>query len=297
MPGAPAAGNVSGLSSRSHTRGYAVVLLLVFLMLALGLFALFLGGGLVAQGYLYQDPADRFPIRAAVAGLLVAGYLTLWVALDQKKPGRYDTFFNFMPYTTAEFDEFDAIRWSGSGGALKLNENGAPVETVVTFRRPAGGKAAQFAAVGTNEKFEPRGTSPGGGQYMTGALRVKLPTDPEPVRFNALVVESAAAKTKTYTKDRKFVEENGARYVEAVQPGTVYVPSTGAVLTALLINFGLLVVWAVALWPVLKFTFTHALLFAGAATVVCLLALMPVLFKQGRAAVAPPVEAQAVAPQ
>lgn len=287
---------MSGLLSRSHTRGFAVVLLLVFLMLALGLFALFLGGGLVAQGYLYQDPADRFPIRAAVAGLLVAGYLTFWVALDQKKPGRYDTFFNFMPYTTAEFDEFEAVRWTGVGGALKLNESGAPVETVVTFRRPAGTKATQFAAVGTNEKFEPRGSSPGGGQYMTGALRVKLATDQEPVRYNALVVDNAAAKTKTYTKDRKFVEEKGARYIEAVQPGTVYIPSTGAVLTALLVNFGLLVVWAVALWPVLKFTLTHALLFAGAASVVCLLALMPVLFKQGRAATVPEPPA-AAAPQ
>ncbi len=273
-----------------------MVLLLVFLMLALGLFALFLGGGLVAQGYLYQDPADRFPIRAAVAGVLVAGYITFWVALDQKRPGRYDTFFNFMPYTTTEFDEFDALRWSGAGGALKLNESGAPVETAVTFRRPAGGKATQFAAAGTGEKFEARGTTSSGGQYMTGALRVKLPTDPEPVRFNALVVENPAAKTKTFTKDRKFVEANGTRYIEAVQPGTVFVPSTGAVLTALVINFGLLAVWALALWPVLKFTFTHALLFAGAAAVVCMLALMPVLFKQGRAAAAPEPP-PAVAPQ
>lgn len=274
-----------------------MVLLLVFLMLALGLFALFLGGGLVAQGYLYQDPADRFPIRAAVAALVVSGYITFWVAIDQKKPGRYDTFFNFMPYTTTEFDEFEAVRWTGVGGTLKLDDSGAPVETVVTFRRPAGTKAAQFVSVGTNEKFESRGTSPTGGQYMTGALRVKLPTDPEPVRFNALLVESAAAKTKTYSKDRKFVEEKGARYIEAAQPGTVYVPSTGAVFTALLVNFGLLVVWAAALWPVMKFTFTHALLFAGAAAVVCMLALMPVLFKHGRAAAAQQEPPAAVAPQ
>lgn len=262
-----------------------MVLLLVFLMLALGLFALFLGGGLVAQGYLYQEPADRLPIRAAVGALVVAGYVTFWVALDQKRPGRYDTFFNFMPYSTVEFDEFEAVRWSGTGGVLRLDATGAPVESVVRFRRPPGGTALQFAAEGTGEKFELRGSSAAGGQFMTGAIRVKGPTDPEPVRYNAALVESAAAKTKTYAKDRKFVEEKGSRYVEAAQPGTLFVPSTGAVVTALLINFGLLVVWVVALWPVLKFTFAHALLLAGSMAVVTMLALMPVLFKQGRAVV------------
>src|SRR5712691_1077493 len=48
-----------------------VMLLLVFLMLFLGLFALFLGGGLVAQGYLYQQPVERLPLRAIVAAVLV----------------------------------------------------------------------------------------------------------------------------------------------------------------------------------------------------------------------------------
>ena len=45
----------------------------MFLMLTLGLFALFLGGGLVAQGYLYQNPAERLPVRAVAAAVLVGG--------------------------------------------------------------------------------------------------------------------------------------------------------------------------------------------------------------------------------
>src|SRR5436305_11407238 len=112
------------------------MLVLVFLMLTLGLFALFLGGGLVAQGYLYQNPAERMPVRSIAAAVLVGGFITLWVAIDRKSPGRYDTFFNFVGYTTANFDEFEAVRWTGAGGdKLKLDGNGKPIEVTAKFKR------------------------------------------------------------------------------------------------------------------------------------------------------------------
>ena len=71
------------------------MLLLVFLMMTLGLFALFLGGGLLAQGYLYQQVADRMPLRALGGALLVGAFITLWVSIDRKYPGRYDVFYEF----------------------------------------------------------------------------------------------------------------------------------------------------------------------------------------------------------
>ena len=260
------------------------MLILVFLMMLLGLFALFLGGGLVAQGYLYQSPADRMPVRALVAAVLVAGFVALWVAVDRRSPGRYDTFFNFAPYSTAEFDEFEAVRWMGSGGKLKLDPSGNPVETLVKFKRAAGGKGTTFVEEGTGEPFKMQGTTTSGAQYMTGALRVKGPGDPEPVRYNAALKEGAPKENPSYaSQDRRFVEANGSRYVEAHLLGTLFVPSTGTVAGALALNFTLFAVWFIAFWPVLRFSVSHALIFAGAFGLLTMLTVMPVLFTQSRA--------------
>jgi hypothetical protein len=253
------------------------MLLLVFLMLFLGLFALFLGGSLVAQGYLYQQPTERLPVRAVGAAVLVAGYITLWVWIDKRAPGKYDTFFNFTAYSTAEFNEFEAVRWAGAGGKLKLDASGNPTESTVKFKRAAAGKGTQFLENGTGAAFEMAGSTSSGGQYMTGAIRVKGPSDPEPVRYNAKLKED-----KTYSPERRFEEDKGSRYVEANQLGTLFVPSTGTVVVALLLNFLLVVVWVVAFWPILRFSLGHALMFTAVLAVVTMLALMPVLFKQNR---------------
>jgi hypothetical protein len=252
------------------------MLLLVFLMLLLGLFALFLGGGLVGQGYLYQQPADKLPVRALVAAALVGGFITFWVWIDKRAPEKYDTLFNFKGESTAEFNEFEAVRWTAAGGKLKLDTGGKPTETIAKFKRPAGSKGA-FAEEGTGAAFELRGYI-GGTQYMVGAIRVKGPDDPEPVRYNANLKED-----KTYPPEVRFEAEKGSRYVKANQFGTLYVPSTGTVIVALLLNFLLLVVWVVAFWPVLRFSLGHALMFTAILAVVTMLALMPVLFKPNRA--------------
>ena len=140
------------------------------------------------------------------------------------------------------------------------------------------------------------------GQYMTGALRVKGPGDAEPVRYNAVLKEGGAAKSKTYTNERRFVEEKGSRYIEAQpnQLGPLQVPSTGTVVLALLLNFMLVVVWLVACWLVMRFSLGHSLMFTAVLAVITMLALMPVLFKQNRAAPAPgptaPAKSAAVYP-
>jgi hypothetical protein len=259
------------------------MLLLVFLMMLLGLFALFLGGGLVAQGYLYQNPADRMPVRALAAAVLVAGFITMWVWVDQKAPGRYDTLFNFAPYSTKEFDEFEAVRWMAAGGKLKLDAGGNYVETTATFKRSAGGKGTQFLEEGTGNKFLLQGSTAGGASYMTGAIRVKGPDDPEPVRYNALLRPDKPKTNPEYAAERRFVEEKGSRYVEAHQLGTLFVPSTGTIAISLLLNFALLVVWLAAFWPILRFSLGHSLIFAGSLALLTMLAVMPVLFKQNRA--------------
>jgi|SRR5579883_769182 len=261
------------------------MLILVFLMTTMGLFALFLGGGLVAQGYLYQNPAERMPLRALIAAIVVAGFITLWVRIDRSAPGRYDTFFNFAPYSTAEFDEFEAVRWTGAGGKLKLDASGNPAESIAKFKRTAVGK---FVEENTGKPFELHGTTSSGAQYMVGAIRVKGPNDHDWVRYNANLKDGKPKTNPEYVEPRRFVEEKGSRYVEAYQLGTLFIPSTGTIVLALFLNFMLFVVWLVAFWPILRFSLSHALIFTGAFALLTMLAVMPILFKQNRAKPPPP---------
>lgn len=274
-----------------------MTLLIVFVLLTGGLTALFLGVTIVAQGYLYQEPASRLPLRAVAGGVLLGGFITLWAVIDKNNPGRYDTFFNFSPYSTTEFTEFEAVRWPAVNGKLKTDASGNPVEVIVKFKRSAGGKGAAFLEEGTSNTFKPVGSDSVSGSYMTGAIRVKGPDDPEPVRYNALVKENPRTKAKEYTTERRFVEENGSRYVEAVQLGTLFVPSNRTIALSLLLNFALLVLWLVVTWPVLRYSFGHALGLTAVGTLVTLLLLMPLLFRFNRPpepkpAAAPPVSAE-----
>ena len=61
-------------------------MILTFVLVTIALFGLFWGGSLVAQGYFYQNPAERLGIRAAIAALLVGGFLSFWIAIDKKTP-------------------------------------------------------------------------------------------------------------------------------------------------------------------------------------------------------------------
>lgn len=256
------------------------MLILVFLMTTMGLFALFLGGGLVAQGYLYQNPAARMPLRALAGAVLVAGFITLWVRIDRNAPGRYDTFFNFSSYSTAEFDEFEAVRWAGAGDKLKLDASGNPTESTAKFKRAAGGK---FVEEKTGKPFEMNGTTSSGMRYMVGAIRVKGPNDHDWVRYNVNLKDGKPKTNPEYGEPRRFVEEKGSRYVEVAQLGTLFIPSSGTIVIALFLNFMLFVVWLVAFWLILRFALTHALLFTGAFALLTMLAVMPILFKQNRA--------------
>ncbi len=266
-----------------------MTLLLVFALLTVGLTALFLGGTIVAQSYMYQEAAPRLPLRALAGGLLLGGFLTLWTNIDKNRPGQYETFFNFSAYETTEFTEFEAVRWPVVGGKFKTEADGKETETIVKFKRSAGGKGASFVEEGTNKNFIL--TS---GDYMTGAVLVKTAKDPGPVRYDAKVQENSKTKMKTYTTERQFVEVNGDRYVNANQMGTLFVPSTKTLFVALLLNISLLLMWLVVTWPVLRFAFAHALGFTVVGTLVTMFALMPILFKYNRPEPKPAPEATAL---
>jgi hypothetical protein len=260
-----------------------VTLLLILLLITLVLFALFLGGGLVAQGYLYQEPADQLPVRALAAAVLVGSFITMWVWIDKSHPRRYDTFFEFAPYERKEFSEFEAMRWvSPDGTKLKTDETGKPVEVVVKFKRGVGAKSDKFFQEETEAPFQMNSTTKTGESYMTDAISLKPEPHAEPIRLDAQLIEDKRTKAKTYTPDRRFVEENGSRYVQADQLGVLYVPSMGTVVLALLLNFLLFLAWFVAFWPILQFTRGHAFAFTTLFGLVTMLLVMPLLFKPNR---------------
>ena len=271
-----------------------MTLLLVPALLAVALFALFWGGSLIAQGYLYQQPADRLPVRAVVASLIVTLFITFWMWLDKNNPGKYDTFFEFAPYSTTTFSEFEAVRWSpavAQKGKLEIrrDEKGNPIEKLVKFKRPPGGKG-EFHEEGTNHPFLLNDA-----QMMTAALVLKPDDGDTPARFKAELKKDDKTGSVTYTGERRFLEENGSRYVRSEQMGVLYVPSTAVVVLSLLINLLLFVVWLVALWPVLRFSFGHALGFAAVFGLTTMLLILPLLFKPNRAPKAPlPVVAAVV---
>lgn len=254
-----------------------MTVVLTFVLLLAALFALFWGGALVAQGYWYQQPADRLPVRAAGAAALVAAFLTLWVALDRSAPGKYDTFFEFAPYSTAGFDEFEAVRWQADPGGkgLRLDPAGQPAETATRYKR-AGGKSAAFAENGTGPAFKLSTATD-----MTGAI-VVTPAGGAPVRFDAELKEDPRTKQKTYFGEKRFVEAATGRYVRGDQPGVLYIPSTGVVVAALALNALLFVVFFAAFWPGLGFDLWHAVGLAAAFGLATMLLVMPLLFKPNR---------------
>ena len=254
---------------------------LMFALVTVFLFGLFWGGSLVAQGYFYQNPADRLPLRAAVAALLVALFISLWVWIDKQHPGKYDTFFAFAGETARDFAEFEAVRWQfdpSTKGMVK-DAQGKPAETTAKFRKAPGGKTPTFLDESTSKKFVTHDTD-----MMTAALVVKG-DDGNAARFNAEMKKDERTGAMNYVTDaneRRFVEEKGSRYIKASQMGVMYVPSSGVVATALLLNFALFAVWFVAFWPVLRFNWGHALGFAAVFGLIMMLLVMPLLFGPNR---------------
>ncbi|MDB5309604.1 MAG: hypothetical protein JWO38_3806 [Gemmataceae bacterium] len=261
-----------------------MTLLLTFLLVTFALFALFWGGTLVAQGYLYQQPTDRLPLRAAAAAALVGAFLTFWVWVDKRSPGKYDTFFEFAPYSTTTFTEFEAVRWTRDPAAgakkveFKKDAKGGPAETTARFKRAPGGATPKFVEERTGREFKLNDSD-----TMTAALLLKGPDGGAPVRFKADLKEDKRTGGLTYSGERRFTEENGSRYVRGDQLGVLYVPSNSVVVLALLINFLLFVVWFAAFWPVLRFGVGHALGLAAVFGLVTMLLVMPLLFKPNRA--------------
>lgn len=253
----------------------AVTLALTLVVSAVALTALFWGLALVAQGYLYGQPADRLPLRAVVAGLACGLFLTVWTYANTRAshPDKYGTVFEFTPTGTKEVSEFEAVRrygkMDGKTATWLLDEKGQPKETTTkyTWQGEAGG--GKFVEAGTGKEFRLNDAN-----SLTLALLV--PDDGKTVRFEAPVKDGVYATKK---EEVRFEEQGGSRYIEGGRPRQMVVPSASAFALAVLLNVGHFVVWFLAFWLVLRFSAGHAALFVLVLGSVAMLVVMPLVFQ------------------
>lgn len=273
-----------------------MVLALTFVLLASALALVFWGTTRFLQGYLYSEPAERLHLRALVAGVVVAGFITLWTFANTRArtENKYGTFFDFNPVGETEVTAFEAVR-----RYPKRDERGRYTaegrEETVAFVRTANVTPPEFVNEATGEKYEVSKTGAG---YLTVALVID-DGDGRKGRFNARIDPK---NPNSYTAggggtaDHQFDEERGARYVDGATPTVVYAPSRGAVLAALALNGLMFVAWFAAFWPVLRYSSGHALGLTVACGAATLLVLMPLLFKLNKPKAVPVVPPGVVQP-
>jgi hypothetical protein len=251
-----------------------VILVLIFFVLAFIFILLLWGGGMLLQGYLYQGPADRLPIRAAASGATMALFLTLWTALDRANPGKYETLFDFSPQEVTEIDAFESVMKSKSGD-----------ETRVLYRRKvgSGGATKDFFNDGEikDEKGKPwiKNTS----ERMTVAILVREKDKNEPTRFNANLEKNEKGED-IFPRDLtqlRYTDGSG-RWLTADSLGHVYRRKTGVLLANLSLNLAHLMLWAAVLWFGMRFNLWHAIGLALVVWIFLMIAIQPLLFKLAR---------------
>jgi hypothetical protein len=239
------------------------ILILTFAGLVVGFFAFFWGTTLFLQSSLYNAPASKLPIRAAIAAFLVGGFLTFWTMVNTRAESkdRYGTFFEFNPTSSHAFEEFTAIR-------RDANKKESPV--------PHKKVSGKFVETQDNTKAFRMNSA----DFIVVALDVK--DGDKTARFEA---ELDAKGNYSGGSNKIFREKDGRRYIEFGQtnvPTPIYAPSRGALFAALGLNLLLYLVLFVALWPVLRYTVGHAIGGAVPVGLFVMLLLMPLLFEKNK---------------
>ncbi len=245
-----------------------MTLALTLVLGTVALTALFWGLTVVLQGYLYNQVADRIPLRAVVGGLAVASFITFWTYLNThaSHPDKYgpvlalDHMMN--PTTYKDVTEFEAVRRLGV-----KDEKGQPKETTVPFKWEGDLRTGRFVEPGTTKEFKTNSS-----EYVTVALLV--PDGDRKVRFDAVLDDAG----RYATPNKEFREEGGPRYIEGASPRRMIVPSTAALVLALAVNVLHLVVWFLVFWLVMRFTAGHAIGLTAVFGGVAMFVLMPLLF-------------------
>lgn len=241
-----------------------MTLVLTLVVVSVASAAVLWGLALFLQGYLYNEPADKLPLRAAVGGLAVGCFFTFWVYVNTRadRENKYGALHQFTPEGRTEVGGFEAVYKSRRGTEAK--------EETTAFKKRVGPRGLpEFAATSDASLFKLNTAD-----HITSALIVS-DGQPAPARFNAVLKPDGW----TYDGEKKtFREVGGKRYIEGDEPGVILAPSGGAMWGAIALNALLFVVLFAVFWPVLRFGPGHAVGLSVVIGLAVILILMPLLF-------------------
>lgn len=253
-------------------------------------FAAFWGITLFFQRYLYNEPADKLPLRAAVAGVLLGCFVTFWVYVNTRAEGenKYGVIHQFSPNDkSAPVGKFQAVR-------TKLDTNQKPIgEETVTFEREQTDKGWRYLP-NPKPAGEVRPFAVTASGYYTSALLL-TDADGRPVRYEAVMANNAYTGPKYLFQEKggdRTIELSRGQDADPAEPLSIVVPSGGVVFLAILLNVLHLVIWVACFWPILRFNLGHAIGLAVVFFALSTFIFMPLLFENNKVAKAPAAATQ-----
>jgi hypothetical protein len=256
-----------------------VALLLTLVITTLVLTALFWGGGLVLQGWLYSEPATRFWQRALAAGAGVALFLTFWCWVNGRSGGKVDTLFNFSQYDTQEITQFESVRKTRSG------------EEVFSYHRAPSARGSASFVGGRRGQPVPTPWSRSDADAKVVALLVQEEGKDKPTRF-----ETQLDNGNFPPGEVRYIDKETGRYISADNLGEIVRVRGGLVFWNFVLNLLHFGVWLAALWFGLRFSFGHAFGLALICWLAMELVVLPVMFQQTRPTPSPAAPTAPVSP-
>jgi hypothetical protein len=233
---------------------------LILLLVGVGVYALLWTGSLIAQGYLYEATADGLPWRAAAGAAAVAVFLGLWCLLNARSPEQFTTLFGFTSTEVRTYDQFVSVKEGGSG--LPRTET-----TFYRYQLPSG--QVEYR----NRDGKPWRRSDSG---KVVAIKVK----DEEAEATFVPSPESVDEAGNFRGDAvTFVEEGGDRTMTEGDVGKAYRNRPGRIVSNVFINFVHFVVWFAVFWPLLRYTWGHALVMAFSFWLATTLLVLPFLLK------------------
>jgi hypothetical protein len=226
-------------------------LVLVLLLVWFVLTVLLAAWTLWFQAYIYSEPVGAIWWRAPAAGTALALFLTLWVVLDYRAPGRYRELhgFSFIEYP-APYPELHVFNPDGKEEVFKLHKTGRGLPEYRWDSKKLPSRPGRIIVFEDGEKFVFEPERDARGNFKTG------PGD---------VVH--------------YRDSRGREMVEG-QLGQVSIRHYGWLAMNFLLNFAHLAVWFACLWLLLRFQWSHALGLAVVFWAVTTLIVVPMVLGQ-----------------
>ncbi len=238
-----------------------LMILLTTILVGLGIGVILWIVTAVAQGYFYESPADDLICACAAAAGAISLFLFVWMLVEYRRPGVTDTLFSFSSTRTTEFSKFISVR---------KDETGA--EKDISFERRAG----------RNQFLDPKGTV--WARSSSGMMiAIIVEENGEQKRFNAELKDGKFA-TRRPNEPLRFQEVGGKSYILENELGKIYSSNRGRLALMLFINLLFFAVWFAVMWPLLRFQWPHALLFAAGGWLIATLIVAPYMLGRARTA-------------